>query len=142
VSRIISDQIDRATKNGVKHVFLADAQELKLPENISWEAGRFDAAFSNATLHWCKRDPLGVLTGIQQVLKPGGRLALEMGGFPNCIGSLFQPASLRREFNEAFGVTGVRSAIHSVMRSKGHNPEALDPWYFPTIEEYSKVNSI
>jgi SAM-dependent methyltransferase len=123
----------------VKHVFLADAQDLRLPDDMSWEAGRFDAVFSNATLHWCKRNPLGVLTGIQKVLKPGGRLALEMGGFTNCIGSLFETASKRQP---SFGVTGIRSTIHSVLRSKGHNPEALDPWYFPTGEEYSKVNSL
>lgn len=99
MSPIISNQIEKATKNGVKHVFLADAQDLKLPEVISWEAGKFDAVFSNATLHWCKRDPLGVLTGIQKILKPGGRLALEMGGFTNCIGSLIRSVSLRSEFN-------------------------------------------
>lgn len=84
----------------MKHVFLADAQALELPKDISWEAGRFDAVFSNATLHWCKRDPMGVLVGIQKVLKPGGRLVLEMGGFTNCIGSIFEPLQ-RREINGA-----------------------------------------
>ncbi len=46
----------------------------------------FDAVFSNAVLHWCKRDPGGVLKGAKRVLKPGGRFVAEMGGFMKCIG--------------------------------------------------------
>jgi len=71
----------------VRHVFHADAQELALPEDITKISDTFDAVFSNATFHWCKRDPLGVLASIRKVLKPGGRLVAEMGGFMNCIGT-------------------------------------------------------
>ena len=72
--------------NGVKHAFVADAQSLELPEDDPGVLQKFDAVFSNAALHWCKRDPLGVLTSVRKVLKPGGRLVVEMGGFMNVIG--------------------------------------------------------
>ena len=45
--------------------------------------GTFDAVFSSATFHWCKADPGGVIDGVRWLLKPGGRLAFEMGGFGN-----------------------------------------------------------
>lgn len=45
--------------------------------------GKFDAVFTSATLHWCKEDPFGVLVGMTRLLKPGGRIAFEFGGFGN-----------------------------------------------------------
>jgi ubiquinone/menaquinone biosynthesis C-methylase UbiE len=80
--------IEKAKANGVKYAFVADAQLLELPEDDPEVLERFDAVFSNATLHWCKRDPLGVLASVRKVLKPGGRFVAEMGGFMNCIGML------------------------------------------------------
>jgi len=47
---------------------------------------KFDAVFSNAAMHWCKANPVGVLMSARKVLKPGGRFVAEMGGFTNCIG--------------------------------------------------------
>lgn len=44
------------------------------------------AVFTNATLHWCKRDPSGVVHGAKRVLKPGGRFVGEFGGYLNCVG--------------------------------------------------------
>ena len=35
---------------------------------------------------------------------------------------------------------GVRSHVHQVLREKGKDPVALDPWYFPTAEEYQEVS--
>ncbi|KAJ2934613.1 hypothetical protein H1R20_g2510, partial [Candolleomyces eurysporus] len=113
--------IHKARANGLQRAFIADAQDLRVPEEILdlvGDAG-FDAVFSNATLHWCKRDPLGVLRGARRVLKPGGRLVVEMGGFMNCI--------------------GVRSAIHAAIRARGYDPLEHDPWYFPSIEDYGKL---
>jgi trans-aconitate methyltransferase len=43
---------------------------------------RFDAVFSNATLHWV-RDHLRVLRAVARALKPGGRLLFQMGGRGN-----------------------------------------------------------
>lgn len=64
---------------------MSDAQDISVPPNLS--DIKFDAVFSNATLHWCKRDPKGVLDSAKSVLKKGGRLVIEMGGYMNCIGS-------------------------------------------------------
>lgn len=80
-------KIDKAKANGVQHAFVSDIQRLVIPESSSWVEGvKFDAVFSNASLHWCKRDPGGVLESAKAVLKPGGRFVGEMGGFMNCIG--------------------------------------------------------
>ncbi|GAA6006618.1 hypothetical protein JCM11491_003119 [Sporobolomyces phaffii] len=75
-----------------------------------------DAVFSNAALHWMKRDPERVVRGVHRVLKPRGRFVGEMGGFLN--------------------VTGVRGALHSVLRARGYDPAAIDPWFFPTPDHY------
>lgn len=89
-----------------------------LPDGPAFQE-KFDAIFSNATLHWCKRDPLGVLVSARRYLKLRGRIAVEMGGFMNVI--------------------GIRSTLHQVVRSRGKDPEELDPWYFPSMEDYVKV---
>ena len=75
-------QIDAAKRNGLANVYVADIQSL--PD--SSDDVKYDAVFTNATLHWCKRDPRGVLQSAKRVLKPGGRFVGEMGGFMNCIG--------------------------------------------------------
>lgn len=54
---------------------LADANNLLFEE-------QFDMIFSNATLHWIK-DHRPVMRGIQNSLKPGGNLFLQMGGRGN-----------------------------------------------------------
>ena len=48
---------------------------------LSFE-GRFDVAFSNATLHWVK-DHRPVLRGVARSLKSGGRVLFQMGGRGN-----------------------------------------------------------
>lgn len=45
-------------------------------------AHAFDAAFSNAALHWV-HDQAAVLSGVARALKPGGRLLFQMGGRGN-----------------------------------------------------------
>lgn len=37
---------------------------------------------------------------------------------------------------------GVRGALHHAIRAKGINPIHLDPWYFPTANQYEKVKSL
>ncbi|HWH57205.1 MAG TPA: class I SAM-dependent methyltransferase [Terriglobales bacterium] len=41
-------------------------------------SNEFDAVFSNAALHWMKRDPDTVIQGVYRALKPSGRFAAEM----------------------------------------------------------------
>ncbi len=36
--------------------------------------------------------------------------------------------------------TGVRGAIHGALRRRGIDPTPLDPWYFPTVEDYTEVS--
>lgn len=81
-----AEQVNKARLNGLKHVFVSDIQDLDVPDELPEAQERFDAVFSNATLHWCKKDPEGVMRGVRRVLRPGGRFVAEMGGFMNCIG--------------------------------------------------------
>jgi trans-aconitate methyltransferase len=75
----------------------------------------FDAVFSNAVLHWVKNQSTA-LAKIYRSLKPGGRFVVELGGF-GCV------------------VT-IRSALHEMLRRRGVDPRAYDPWFFPTADEY------
>lgn len=76
----------------------------------------FDAVFSNAALHWMKRDPDAVIAGVARALKPGGRFAAEMGGH-GCV-------------------AGIMVALIAVMERRGVNAKAIIPWYFPTVDDY------
>lgn len=75
----------------------------------------FDAVFSNAALHWMVK-PDEALRGIRQALRPGGRLVAEFGGKGN--------------------LTNVLAGLHKVLKSYGCDPMTIQPWYFPTAEEY------
>jgi ubiquinone/menaquinone biosynthesis C-methylase UbiE len=89
-------KIDTAKKNGLNHAFISDVQQLVYPEAMPWLRDiKFDAVFSNASLHWCKKDPKGVLASAKRVLRPGGRFVGEMGGFLNCIGVYDRAVILR-----------------------------------------------
>lgn len=79
--------------------------------------GEFDAAFSNAVLHWI-RDPDAALAAIHRALVPGGRLVAELGGH-GCVAS-------------------IRAAFGEVLARRGIEAERLNPWYFPTAEEYGE----
>ncbi|KWU42778.1 cyclopropane-fatty-acyl-phospholipid synthase [Rhodotorula sp. JG-1b] len=85
----------------------------------SEEKGGLDAVFSNAALHWMKRDPAQVVRGVYGLLKPGGRFVGEMGGAMNMI--------------------GVRSVLHTVLDEHGVDAAAVDPWFFPTPAQYSAI---
>lgn len=77
--------------------------------------GEFDAVFSNAVLHWI-RDPDAALAAIHRALAPGGRLVAEFGGH-GCVAS-------------------IRAAFGEVLAGRDIDAEILNPWYFPTAEEY------
>ena len=77
--------------------------------------GEFDAVFSNAVLHWI-RDPDAALAAIHRALAPGGRFVAELGGH-GCVAS-------------------IRAAFGEVLARRGIDAERLNPWYFPTAEEY------
>lgn len=91
---------------------LADARDFHFSEG-------FDAVFSNAALHWIK-EAEKVLDSITGCLKSGGRITAEMGGRGN-IESV---------------VSALRRALASCL---GHSRSEVDPWYFPTIGQYSAL---
>jgi len=79
--------IEQASMNGLPHCFISDVQALEFPADFEHQGrAQYDAVFTNAALHWCKRDPAGVIQSASRVLKKGGRFVGEMGGFTNCIG--------------------------------------------------------
>jgi len=77
----------------------------------------FDAVFSNAALHWMKRDPDLVLQRVRRSLKLGARFAGEMGGH-GCVAAIVVALCATLE---KYGV------LH---------PASLIPWYFPTVDDY------
>lgn len=68
------EMVRAAHANGVD-ALVVDAADIEFD-------GEFDAAFSNAVLHWVL-DKDGAAAGIFRALKPGGRFAGEMGGEGN-----------------------------------------------------------
>lgn len=68
----------------------------------------FDAVFSNAAMHWMQDDPDAVLSGVFRALRPGGRFVAEFGGFGN--------------------VAAPRLALRGIVRSRGIDPDSVDPW--------------
>ncbi len=80
----------------------------------------FDAVFSNAALHWV-RDPAAVADGVFAALKPGGRFVGELGGKGN--------------------VALICRALLDVLAQRGIDGEAVFPWYFPGVDDYTAVLS-
>lgn len=78
---------------------------------------KYDAVFSNAALHWMKNAEK-VVQSIEQALKTGGRFVAEFGGKGN--------------------VQTVIRGIEEVLNQEyGENVTKRNPWYFPSIGEYS-----
>lgn len=101
-------QLRAARRRGLR-VVLMDGQRLGLRR-------RFDAVFSNAALHWMKR-PERVVEGVAHSLMPGRRFVGEFGGKGN--------------------VETIRAALHTSLRQRGMDPWEVDPWYYPSVAEYS-----
>jgi trans-aconitate methyltransferase len=76
----------------------------------------FDAVFSNAAIHWMK-PPDDVIAGAWRALKPGGRFVAEFGGH-GCVET-------------------IKRALTAALARRGTDGDALNPWYFPTVEDYS-----
>ncbi len=102
-----AEQIDAAVEAGL------DARVIDATD-MPFEA-EFDAVFSNAALHWIKNAD-AVIEGMWRALKPGGRIAAEMGGSGN--------------------VGEIREAILDALRRRDIDGSRLDPWYFPTPDAY------
>lgn len=78
---------------------------------------KFDAVFSNATLHWVL-DKQAAIACIYNAIKPGGRFVMEMGGKGN--------------------VENIVAAVKQVLLNYGFEKEAgINLWYFPSLSEYT-----
>ncbi len=78
----------------------------------------FDAIFSNDVLHWIP-EPKTTLIRLQKKLRPGGRFVAE--------------------FAAAGNIRQIRSQLHELLAEFNHDPEKLDPWYFPTRNHYKDI---
>lgn len=81
--------------------------------------GEFDAAFSNAALHWMTEDPAKVLQNIARALKPGGRFVAEMGGEGN--------------------IHHIREAERVALQNRQLDLNVLAPKFFPSAEMYKTM---
>lgn len=103
-----ADMVRAARERGVD-ARVADGQALGFDRE-------FDAVFSNAALHWMRRDPDAVVAGVARALRPGGRFVAEMGGHGN--------------------VAAVTVALLAVLARRGLDGMRAHPWYFPTPDAY------
>jgi SAM-dependent methyltransferase len=108
--------VEAARSRGVD-AFVADAQALDL-DSQGERFGQFDAAFSNAALHWML-DPDAVASGVFAILKPGGRFVGEMGGEGN--------------------IATLRAGIRAELSERGYAVPAEDPQWYPSCEEFVRL---
>ena len=101
------DMIEAARRRGLD-ARVADGRALAFDHE-------FDAAFSNAALHWMN-DPDAVIQGVARALKPGGRFIGEMGGHGN--------------------IAAICVALVTVLGRRGIDGLAALPWYYPSPAEY------
>ena len=110
------EMVEAARARGVD-AFVADAQALDLAAQ-ALRFGQFDAAFSNAALHWML-DPAAVANGVYGLLKPGGRFVGEMGGAGN--------------------IAILRGAIRDELTERGFALPAEDPQWYAGVEEFTAL---
>jgi SAM-dependent methyltransferase len=84
-------------------------------ERLNFDA-EFDAVFSNAAIHWMKPAD-DVIAGVRRALRPGGRFVGEFGGH-GCVET-------------------IKCALVDALGRRGIDGDAFNPWYFPTVEDYS-----
>lgn len=75
--------------------------------------------FVDLALHWMKKDPVGVIKGIHQALKPGGRMVVEFGGYMN--------------------VGEIHTALISGLNKRGLDGQSYSPWFFPSDTYYQQL---
>ena len=89
---------------------VGDARDFDLRE-------AFDAAFSNAVLHWIK-EPEPVIACVRRALRPGGRFVAELGGRGNVRAI----------------VAGLADAARTIGLGAWEHP-----WYYPGIGDYAPL---
>ncbi len=102
--------IDVALSRGID-ARVMDAQEIDFDSD-------FDAAFSNAALHWMPRQE-ELVHRVYKALKPGGRFVAEMGGQGN--------------------IAKVCGALSTALSEIGEDFASRNPWVFPSDQEYQAL---
>lgn len=110
------EMVEAARAKGVD-AFVADAQALDLEAQVA-RFGCFDAAFSNAALHWML-DPAAVARGVFALLRRGGRFVGEMGGEGN--------------------LSLLRRAIRDELVERGYPVPAEDPQWYASPAAFREV---
>jgi trans-aconitate methyltransferase len=103
-----SDNLVEAAKTLGVNAYQMDAHHLTFNNE-------FDAVFSNAALHWMT-EAEKVIAGVKRALKPKGRFVGEFGGHGN--------------------IQSILDALQIALKERGINLADVNPWYFPTVEEY------
>jgi len=78
----------------------------------------FDAVFTNSVLHWVL-DPDRAAARVFAAFKAGGRFVGEFGGHGCCAGTVV--------------------AAGAVLKRRGIDIAEVNPWYYPTTDEYRSV---
>ncbi|MGO9451396.1 MAG: class I SAM-dependent methyltransferase [Candidatus Binataceae bacterium] len=78
----------------------------------------FDGVFTNSVLHWVL-DPDRAAARVFSALKTGGRFVGEFGGHGCCAGTVV--------------------ATGAVLKRRGIDIASVNPWYYPTADEYRAV---
>ena len=104
--------VEAARARGL-NVHLADMTSIAFEQE-------FDAAFSNAALHWLSaaRQP-AALAAIHRALRPGARFAAELGGIGN--------------------IAAIRVALQSALDSFGLDAEHLAASFYPSPAHYQSL---
>lgn len=110
------EMVEAARSRGID-AFVADCQTLDLDRQVE-RFGQFDAAFSNAALHWML-DPAAVARGVFKLLRSGGRFVGEMGGEGNL-------AILRRGLREE-------------LTERGYSLPADDPQWYASPADFEAI---
>lgn len=111
-----TEMVEAARTKGVD-AFVADAQALDL-EAQEARFGQFDAAFSNAALHWML-DPQAVARGVFALLVDDGRFVGEMGGEGN--------------------VAALRRGLREELTERGYSVPADDPQWYASAAAFTEV---
>ena len=104
------DMVEKTKQKGIE-AYVMSATDIEY-------ADKFDAIFSNATLHWVL-DPKLALEQFYKALKDDGRVVAEFGGEGN--------------------IKALISAIKRVFDNHSEFGEFNNPWYFPSIKTYKKM---
>ena len=102
-----ADQVAAARRRGL------DARVME-GERLTFD-NEFDAVFSNWAIHWMRRAD-DVIAGVWRALRLGGRFVAELGGH-GCIATIV-------------------AALYDVLARRGIDGSGLNPWYFPTPDDY------